>query len=259
MTIAATTAPPPPITSGPADATRPAPRSAARIAGYSYIALFVLGVFANFFVRERLVETGDAAATFRNFVDSEAMVRLAIVAFLAAFVLDVVVAWALYHLFRPAGAAISALTAWFRIVYTVFLGMAVVFLFGVLELAGDAGHVAALGQTARDGHVMLALDAFNATWLVGLTCFGIHLTLIGALMLRSRLAAPALGVVLAVAGAAYVFDTLAYSLLSTYADHEAVFTAIVALPAVVGEAALTVWLLSRAGKPGRAGAAPARS
>jgi hypothetical protein len=31
-----------------------APRQAARIAGYGYLAIFVLAIFANFFVRERL-------------------------------------------------------------------------------------------------------------------------------------------------------------------------------------------------------------
>jgi hypothetical protein len=40
-----------------------------------------------------------------------------------------------------------------------------------------------------------------------------------------------LGVLLAVAGAAYVFDTLANALVSSYADHADVFLAIVAVPA----------------------------
>jgi hypothetical protein len=224
----------------------PTPRTAARIAGYSYMALFALGIFGNFFVRERLVERGDATATFQNVADAEGLLRLAIVAFTAAFVLDVVVAWALYHVFRPAGAAISSLTAWFRIVYTIFLGTAALFLFAVLELVGGGADVAALDQPTREAHTMLALDAFNATWLIGLTCFGVHLALLGAMSVRSTVAPRLLGTVLLVAGAAYVFDTLAYSLLDSYSDHEALFTTVVALPAVVAEASLMVWLLRRA-------------
>jgi hypothetical protein len=228
--------------------TSPAPRTAALIAGSCYVALFLLGIFGNFLVRERLVESGDATATFENIAREQALVRLAIVAFVAAFVLDVLVAWALYYVFRPAGAAISLLAAWFRIVYTVFLGMAVVFLFAVLELVGDATGVAALGQPAREAHAMLAVDAFNATWLVGLTCFGVTLALLGVMSIRSTVAPRALGIALVAAGAAYVWDTLAYSLLATYSDHEAVFTTIVVLPAVVAEAWLMIWLLRRAGK-----------
>jgi hypothetical protein len=211
--------------------------------------LFALGVFGNFLVRERLVDGDDAAATFRNLAGDETLVRLAIVAFIAAFALDVLVAWALYYVFRPAGQALSRLAAWFRLVYTIFLGTAVVFLMLALELVGSADHVVSLGQASREADTMLALEAFNATWLVGLTCFGVHLAVLGVMSLRSETAWRGLGFLLLVAGSAYVFDTLAYALLPSYSDNEAVFTAIVAVPAVLAEATLTIWLLRRAGKP----------
>ncbi len=130
----------------------------------------------------------------------------------------------------------------------MFLGVAIVFLFAVVQLVGEPRHVAALGENARDSHAMLALDAFNATWFVGLTCFGVHLTLLGAMILRSRMGAPVLGVLLVVAGGAYVFDTIAFTLLPTYSDHGAIFTSLVAFPAVIAEGAFTIWLLKRAGK-----------
>jgi hypothetical protein len=232
-----------------ADEMSPTPRTAALIAGSSYVALFALGIFGNFLVRERLVQSDDAAATFQNVAGDASLVRLAIAAFIAAFVLDVLVAWALYYVFRPAGPGLSRLTAWFRLVYTIFLGTAAVFLFMALELVGSAEHIVSLDQPVRETTTMLALDAFNATWLIGLTCFGVHLALLGVMCLRSDVAPRPLGSLLVIAGAAYVFDTLAYTLLSNYEDNEALFTAIVALPAVLAEAGLMIWLLRRAGKP----------
>lgn len=231
----------------------PNPRAMALLAGWSYVALFGLAVFANFFVRERLVDTSDASATFTNLAANQGLVRAAILAFVVIFALDVVVAWALYHLFRPAGEALAALAAWFRIVYTVFLGVAVVFLYSVLHLAGStsggtADHIAALGRPALEANTMLALDAFNVTWLVGLVAFGIHLVLLAVLILRSGIAHRALGVVLAVAGAAYVFDTTAFTLYPDYSANAELFTAIVAGPAVIAEAAFTLWLLLKAGR-----------
>jgi hypothetical protein len=217
-------------------------------AGLSYIALFVLAVFANFAVRERLVDQADPAATFVNLAQSQGLVRLAIVAFIAIFVLDVFVAWALYHVFRPAGSALSSLTAWFRIVYTVFLGVALVFLYAVLPLTGGGTAVAGWEQASREAATMLTLDAFNATWLVGLVAFGIHLVLIGFMILRSGMAPRLLGVIVAVAGLVYIFDTTAYTLLSDYAANADLFTAIVAVPAVIAEGAFTLWLLVSAGK-----------
>ena len=56
-----------------------------------------------------------------------------------------------------------------------------------------------------------------------------------------------LGVSLAVAGAAYVFDTAANGLVFSYADYETVFLLIVAVPSVVAELVFAVWLLARGG------------
>jgi hypothetical protein len=155
------------------------PRRAARIAGIGYLIIFVLAIFANFFVRTGLVDPDDAAATFTNIADSEFLFRSGLVAFLVVFVVDVVIAWALYVVFRKVSREWSLLTAWFRLVYTVFLGVASIFFFVVLRLVGDADFLGALSQGQLDAHTMLALDAFNFAWLVGLVCFGFHLILIG--------------------------------------------------------------------------------
>lgn len=228
--------------------TATSPRRAALIAGVGYLIIFVLGIFANFFVRTGLVDPDDAAATFANITNSEFLFRTGLVAFLIVFIADVVVAWALYVLFRTVRKELSLLTAWFRLVYTVFLGVAVIFLFLALGLVSGAGYLVAFDSGQLDAQVMLALKAFNYTWLIGLACFGIHLMFIGYLMLASTAAPKALGIVLAVAGAAYVVDTLAYSLLSNYAELETAFLVMVALPSVIGELAFAVWLLMRGGK-----------
>lgn len=130
----------------------------------------------------------------------------------------------------------------------MFLGVAVVFLFAAVELTAAPTGVGGLDEPARDAHTLLALDTFNATWLIGLTCFGIHLAITGTICLRTGIASRALGVALVIAGAAYLFDTFAYTLLPDYADYEAVLTAIVAVPAILAEAGFAYWLLRRAGR-----------
>lgn len=223
------------------------PRRAALIAGVSYLLIFVLAIFANFIVVGGLVDTGDAAATFANVADSEVVFRFGLIAFLVVFLLDVVVAWALWVLFKGINRELSRLTAWFRVVYTVFLGMGLVFFFTVLQLISGAGWIGAFDQGQLDAQALLAFDAFNATWLIGLTAFGVHLMLLGYLIVRSGVAPKMLGAVLAVAGAAYILDTFAHGLLANYTDYETVFLAIVALPSVIGELWFTFWLLLRGG------------
>lgn len=224
------------------------PRRAALVAGTGYVLIVVLAVFANFFVREGLVDPDDPAGTFADIADSELLFRFGLVAFLAVFVIDVVIAWALYVLFRAVSQEVSLLAAWFRLVYTAFLGVGLIFFFVVLQLVSGADYLAAYGQGELEAQVTLSLDAFNYAWLIGLVAFGIHLILLGWLMVTSRSAPSVLGVLLVVSGAAYVFDTLANALVSTYADHADVFLLVVAVPSVVGELAFAVWLLARAGR-----------
>ncbi len=222
-------------------------RRAALIAGVGYVVIFALAVFANFFVIGGLVETGDAAATAANIQDSEGLFRAGLVAFAVVFVVDVLVAWALYILFRGLSRDMSLLTAWFRLVYTVFLGVALIFFFVAIQLLSGADYLSAFDPGQVDAHALLAVDAFNYTWLIGLVCFGVHLILLGYLVVASGWTTRALGYVLMVAGAAYIFDTLARAVIADYADFENLFLAIVAIPSVIGELWFTVWLLRKGG------------
>lgn len=219
------------------------PRRAARIAGVGYVLIFLLAIFANFFVREGLVESGNAAATVANITGSIGLFRLGLIAFLAIFVIDVVIAWALHIVFRDGNRDLSLVTAWFRLVYTVLLGVALVFFFQVLQLLSGADYVAALGSDQVDAQVMIALDSFNAAWLVGLAAFGLHLVLLGVLVIRSGLAPRWMAYLLMLAGGAYVLDTVANATLANYADLASAFLIVVALPSVIGEGWLGLWLL----------------
>lgn len=224
------------------------PRTAAVIAGIGYVVLFVLSVFANFVVREGLVVSGDARATAANIADSEGLFRLGMVSFLVIFLVDVVVAWGLYIVFRRADRDLSLLAAWFRLVYTVFLGAALIYFFQALQFLSGSAVSEAFDTAQREAQALVALDTFNSAWLVGLAAFGLHLIVLGGLVVRSRSAPTALGWVLTVAGAAYVIDTVAHSLLGTYSDYETAFIVMVAVPSVIAEGWMGLWLLLRGGK-----------
>ena len=243
-----TTTPKPATTSDPPTDSDTSPRGAAKIAGVSYVLLFALGIFANFFVREGLIVSGDPQATAANIVESEGLFRLGLVSFLVVFVLDVVVAWALYIVFRNANRDLSLLAAWFRIVYTVFLGVAAVFFFQALQLLSGSDFLTAFDSEQLNAQALVALDTFNATWLIGLVGFGIHLMFIGYLVIRSGYAPKALGYVLIAAGTGYAIDTTANALLGSYNDYEPLFLVIVAVPSIIGEGWLGLWLLLKAGK-----------
>jgi hypothetical protein len=223
-------------------------RQAARIAGSAYVIISVLALFANFYVLDRLTEPGDAAATVSNIADSEGLFRSGVVALMAVFVADAVVAWALYIFFRPVSRDLSLLTAWFRLLYTAMSGIALLNLAVVVLLVAGADAATALGAGQRDAQAMLFLDAYDYGWAIALVCFGVHLVLLGFLALRSDYAPRIIGILLVVAGLGYLVNSLARFLLLNYEDYSDFFFLLVAVPAIAGEFSLTGWLLLRGGK-----------
>ena len=224
------------------------PRRAALIAGTGYVALFALAIFANFVVLEGMVVVDDPAATAANIADSPGLFRLGIVAFVAVFVIDVAVAWALFALFRDRDRDLSLAAAWFRLAYTVMLGVGVVFLVQALGFVDGAGLLGAAEPEVLQAQALVALDSFDAAWLVGLVAFGVHLVMLGALLLRSKRGPRVMAVLLVVAGVAYVVDTTAHLLLSNYEQYGSVFLAMVAVPSIVAEGWFGLWLLVKGGR-----------
>lgn len=217
-------------------ATHTTPTVAARWAGTGYLALFVLAIFANFLAVGAVVEPGDATTTAANLAAAETTFRLGTVAFLGIFLLDIGIAWALYALFRDVHTDLALVAAWFRLGYTVMLGVALVFLYAALLLVDGTAD-------GGDTDVLLALQLFDFTWVAGLAAFGVHLVLLGRLMMLSQGAPSAIGWLLVLAGAAYAADTVAHLVLADYEAWADLFLAVVAVPSVVGELSLTVWLL----------------
>lgn len=224
-------------------------RQAARIAGSAYLILNVLALFANFLVLDRLTEPGDAAATVSNIAESEMLFRGGIVAFITVFVADAVVAWGLYIFFRRVNRDLSLLTAWFRLLYTAMSGIALLNLGIVGLLMGDAA--TALGAGQRNAQAMLFLDAYHYGWAIALVCFGIHVLLLGFLVLRSDDAPSIIGVLLLMAGVGYLMNSLARFLLPNFQDYSDLLLLLLAVPAIAGEFSLTGWLLLRGGKERR--------
>ena len=182
-------------------------------------------------------------ATATNVSESEGLFRMGLLSFL-----DVFVAWALYVVFREVERDLSLLAAWLRLVYTVLLGVALIFFFQALQFLSGAEFLKAMTQDALHANALVALTTFNSTWLIGLTAFGLHLAVLGYLVIRSGIAPKALGWVLVVSGVLYVGDTTAHSLLSNYSDYEALIVAIVAGPAILAEGWFGLWLLFKGGK-----------
>jgi hypothetical protein len=223
-------------------------RKAAIIAGFSYLIIFVLGILANFFILENLIVPGDAARTVNNIVGNEGQFRLGILGFIIMVIFDVVVAWALYIVFKPVNNSLSLLAAWLRLVNATIFGIALYNLFSVLRLLGDTNYLTLLDTGQLQAQVMLFLTAFNDTWLIGLIFFGIHLAVLGYLIIKSGFIPKFIGILLVIASLGYLIDSFANVLLVNYVEYAEIFMLIVIVPGVIGELSLTFWLLLKGRK-----------
>lgn len=204
--------------------TSPTQRKYAILAGASYLVIFFAAIYANFFVLEALLNV--PLDTVNN---NHMSVRLGILAFLLTVVFDVVVAWALYQMYKDH--YLSGLSTYFRLTHAVIMGVAIYVLPEVL--ISDSSE-----------QILVLVNRFNIIWLIGLFFFGIHLILLGKILGKPKVIA----VFLAIAGIMYMIDTIAHFTLPNYNDHADSFLAVVAVCSIVGELSFTLWLLLKAGK-----------
>ncbi len=200
------------------------PRTLSLLAGGSYLIIFFSAIFANFFVLEAMINDPLYTIQHKHF-----FVRAGILAFLMTVVFDVVVAWALYELFKEH--MLSGLSTLFRMMHAAIMGVAVF----ALPMALDS-------ITAEA--VLKQVDIFNTIWLIGLFFFGIHLVLLGKIIGKPKIIA----VFLVIAGIMYMTDTAAHFILPNYDAYGSVFLALVAIPSILGEMSFSVWLLVKGGK-----------
>jgi hypothetical protein len=198
----------------------------------------VLGGFANLVVVEGLVTPGDAAATTRDIVASDGMFRFGVATLYLVVVLDAIVAWALFRVFSPVNVDLSRLAAWFRLVYTGVLTVAVSQLAGIPGLLNSGAYSEAFGAEQLQGQVLLRTEAFDDIWMAGLILFGVHLLIIGYLAYASGYVPRVLGVLLVIAGVGYAFD----SFVTVFSDGSPFAISTVTF---LGEFLLGLWLLIR--------------
>ena len=198
------------------------------------LAFFGVGVVAG--VQADGSDRSGEAGVAETLVAASPSFGWAVLALLGVAVLDVVVACGLWMLFRAQRPGASALAAAFRIAYAaVFVG-AIAMLADARRIAEAAGGASGLGIEDRDLAVLSRLDGFGAAWSAGLVLFGMHLVVIGWLVLRrSGVFAIIVGVLVLLAGAGYLADSVLWVLVP---DGIAVakFT-------FIGEIVLIAWLV----------------
>ncbi len=223
-------------------------RQAARTAGISYLLIFIVTTLADLLIGGTAsVVLGDVTTTVDNIVGNETLFRLGVAGWIVVMLIDVIVAWALYVFLKPVNRSLALLAAWFRLMYVVILGSSLVNHFSVLGLLSGADHLAVIETSHLHAQVMELLDAHKYALLISFLFFGIHIFLLGCLILKSDYIPLIIGVLLVIASIGYLIECFGNFLSSSYASNLP-FLVFVGIPAVIAEFSLTLWLLFKGGK-----------
>ncbi|WP_379143956.1 DUF4386 domain-containing protein [Paenibacillus sp. sgz500992] len=223
-------------------------RKTALTAGISLIIMAIAAYFSYGYVHGSLVIQGDASATLNNLRSSNMLFRAEIFGWLLILICDIVVAWAFYLILKPIDKKLSLLGAWFRLIYSAILGIAILSLLLVMLLSSGADYLSLFTTGQLQGYVMLFLEAFELIWSAGLIIFGGHLMIVGYVAFRSDTIPKVIGILLLIAAAGYIIIHFCNSFLPQYDEFITILEFVFNVPMIVGELGFGIWLMIKGGK-----------
>ena len=215
------------------------PRAYARVGGVLYLIIIAAGLFAEAFVRNKVVVPADAVATATNITAHETLFRLGIAADLATFLCAVALTMILYVLLKPVNRNLASLMVFFNLVQDAVGGINVLNSYKALQLLGGADYLKVFSPEQLQAMAFLSLKAHSVGFGVALTFFGFSCAALGYLIFKSGFFPKLLGILMGVAGLCYLINSFALILSPAVAG--ALFPWVL-FPAFIGELSLALWL-----------------
>jgi hypothetical protein len=169
----------------PTSQLEPAQRTAAKVAGFSYLLTFVTVVYVNFGIHDRLIAHSNSE-TARNILSHERLFRIGIVGDLLYCVGVVVLLTALYVILKPINRGLALLAALWRLVWVLMWLAMTLHLFDALRLLSGGGSLRGFEADRLQALAMQYLATRFDYYYVGLLFGSLASTVCGYLWLKSR-------------------------------------------------------------------------
>jgi len=216
------------------------PRLYARIAGGLYLVVIVGGLFAEIFVRGRLVVYGDAAATAHNIMTHQLLYRRGLAVEVFYLVCNVPITIIFYALFKVVNRNVALLEAIFGLLSTAVEGVSLLAHYAPLVLLGSDRYLSAFTAEQLQAAAYLSLQLFEGGFAISLVFFGFDCLALAYLIVRSTFFPRLIGALLAVEGVGYLVNSFALFLAPELQTR--IFPYF--MPMAIAEIALCLWLLA---------------
>lgn len=210
----------------------------ARRAGVLYFVFMIVSIVGEFLFPKFMVP-GDAAATARNIAAAETTYRISLLLGLVTHVMFIFLAGSLYKLFKDVDRGRGLL-----MVLLVSTGIAIALAnlcnkFAPLVLLSGADYLSVFTKPQLDALALGFLRFHSSGALVTLAFWGLWLLPFGSLVMKSGFLPRVLGVLLMVAGFAYLTTSVASMVLP---EHRSIVSKVM-MPLYFGEVPIIFWLM----------------
>jgi hypothetical protein len=232
------------MTTGTVDESQ---RKAARIVGLSYLLALPPAVFAEFYVRSKLVAFDNAAQTAQNIIAHERLFRLGTASNFTVFAIDAVLIVALYVVLMPVNRTLALLAAGWGLIETATLIVVTLSDFAVLRILSGADYLHAFEPNHLQALARLSISAHADAYNVGLVLAGLRSTVFCYLWFTSRLIPRTLaawGMIASVLMGASAFSFIVFPELTRVVGVE-----VYGAPIFLFELTMGFWLLARGLRP----------
>lgn len=212
----------------------------ARVAGILYLIVIICGVFAEYFVRSKVLVPNDAAATAHNIMASEWLFRLGFVSDIIMLTAYFFLPLVLYLLLKPVNKYHARLMVFCVLVAVSILCVNMLNHIAALLLLNGADYLSAFNTGQLHGLVMFFLDMHKHGYLIAQVFFGLWLFPLGYLVFKSGFFPRILGILLMIGSFGYLVDFFIFFLFPHYVS---TISPIITLPADIAEFSLCLWLL----------------
>jgi hypothetical protein len=214
-------------------------KKTAKLAGFLYLILIIAGAYNIFYVSSQTIVLVDAVSTANNILSHEFLFRTGIISDIISNTIFVFLALVLYRLFKQVDENKAKLMVAFVIVQIplVFIMEA----FNITSLMIFKGEILKTFEpNQRQDLAMLFLKTNNYGSLTLEMFWGLWLIPLGQLVYKSGFIPSIFGILLIIAGIAYMIDSFISILFPSYSSFVNQPTLLLV---AIGEISITLWLL----------------
>ncbi len=218
-------------------------KNIALITGIAYALVFAISIIGNGFYLEKVLIKGNWLETYQNIIEYPLTFKIGISSWFLVIICDVIVAWGIFILFKSTNKEIALLTAWMRIIFASIYAIGFLQLFELSTLIHDNDYIDLFNQNQLVTETMFSMKRYESYVNLSFLFFGIHIGLLAFLTLQSNLISKSIGYTLLIASIGYLINSFGCFLSKDFANSQYMFIVLVAIPAIISELSLTIFLI----------------